>query len=73
MAMQLGTSLLLIATGAIARFAIADTIDGVDLGTIGTILMAVGAAGLILTLLFLNHADRGTVVEREYRDPPPTV
>jgi len=66
--MQLGTSLFLIAIGAIARFAIADTIEGVDLGMVGTILMAVGAIGLVLTLLVFGRAP-GDVVEREYRDP----
>jgi hypothetical protein len=70
--MQIGTSLFLIAAGAIARFAISDTIDGVDLGTIGTILMIVGVVGLVLSLLLLNRSGGAAVVEREreYRDPP---
>jgi hypothetical protein len=49
--MYIGGSIALIAFGAILRFAIADTIDGLSLGTIGVILMLVGALGLIVSLV----------------------
>jgi len=65
--MQLGTSLFLIAVGAIARFAVSDRINGVDLGMVGTILMCVGAIGLVLALLVFSRAD--APIDREYRDP----
>jgi Domain of unknown function (DUF6458) len=61
--MTIGASLFLIAAGAILRFAVADSIEGVDLGTIGVILMIVGAIGLVLSLLFLSTARRR--VDRE--------
>ncbi|MET0911756.1 MAG: DUF6458 family protein [Acidimicrobiales bacterium] len=61
--MTIGASLFLIATGAILRFAVADSIEGVDLGTVGVILMIVGAIGLLLSLLFLSTARRR--VDRE--------
>ena len=70
--MNIGGSLALIALGAILAFAVADSIDGVALGTIGLILMAVGALGLIVSLVMMSTARR-TVVEsdrpvvREYR------
>jgi hypothetical protein len=70
--MHIGGSLALIALGAILAFAVADSIDGVALGTIGIILMAVGALGLIVSLIMMSTARR-TVVEadrpvvREYR------
>jgi hypothetical protein len=48
--MTIGTSLFLIAVGAIVRYAIQDTWHAVDLATVGLILMAVGALGLILGL-----------------------
>lgn len=42
--------LLLFAAGAIMRFAIAYSVDGVDLSVIGVILMAVGAVAFIVGL-----------------------
>jgi hypothetical protein len=66
--MTLGTSLFLLAAGAILRFAVADSIDGVDLSTVGLILMAVGALGLVLSLL-LGTNRRGRVVVDDRDDP----
>jgi len=50
--MGLSTSIVVIAVGAILRFAVTVTTTGVDLHTIGVILMVVGALGLILSLVF---------------------
>ena len=64
--MTLGTSLFLLAVGAILRFAVSDSIEGVDLSVVGLILMIVGAIGLVLAFYLLNRADRGdVVVERD--------
>jgi hypothetical protein len=50
--MKIGAALLLLAVGAILRFAIAATsTHGVNVHTIGDILMIVGAIGLILWLI----------------------
>lgn len=49
--MRTGTSLVLIALGAILAFAIRDTIDAVDLTMVGYILLGVGALGLVITLI----------------------
>ena len=49
--MAFGTSILLIAIGAILKFAVADTADGINLGTVGVILMIAGALGILLSLL----------------------
>jgi hypothetical protein len=46
--MPLAGAILLAAIGAIFTFAISDSIEGVDLGTIGVILMIAGAVGAIL-------------------------
>jgi hypothetical protein len=54
--------LLLIAVGAILRFAVTDNVKNIDLGTIGVILMVVGAAGLILGLILMNTRRRTDVV-----------
>jgi Domain of unknown function (DUF6458) len=48
--MTIGTSLFLIAVGAILRYAVEDQWKAVDLTTVGLILMIVGAFGLIIGL-----------------------
>jgi hypothetical protein len=48
--MTIGTSLFLIAVGAIVRYAVEDKWQAVDLPTVGLILMVVGAFGLLLGL-----------------------
>jgi hypothetical protein len=51
--MALGTSLLLIAAGAILAFAVTWTTNGVNIQTIGDILMGVGVIGLLFSLIFM--------------------
>ena len=50
--MGLGVSLFLIAVGAILTFAINATVSGVNIDTVGWILMIVGAVGILLSLAF---------------------
>jgi hypothetical protein len=50
--MGIGVSLILIAAGAILTWAVTATVNGVDINTIGVILMVVGAVGLLLSLMF---------------------
>jgi hypothetical protein len=74
----IGTSLVLIAAGAIMAFAVSVQTDGFNVNTIGWILMIVGAVGLVVSLLVgtaaavpgshSTYVDRNTVVERE-REP----
>lgn len=45
-------SLLLIAVGAILKFAVTADADGINLGTAGVILMIVGGIGVVLSLIF---------------------
>jgi len=52
--MGLGTSIFLIAVGAILNFAVDWRVQGVDLHAVGMILMVIGAIGLVLSLLFWN-------------------
>jgi hypothetical protein len=64
--MALGTSLLLIAIGAILRFAVADALPGIDMSTIGLILVIVGVVGLLISLFTMtlwSRERRGEVVE----------
>ena len=50
--MGIGVSLILIAVGAILTWAVNATVSGLDINTIGVILMIVGAIGIVLSLLF---------------------
>lgn len=61
--MTIGTSLFIIAVGAILRYAVKDKLEGVDLATAGLILMLVGALGLVLGLYFTFVRRDGDVVE----------
>ena len=72
--MSIGGSILLIAIGAILRFAIeTDRTIGsttVEWGTIGVILMIAGALGLIVSLIMMQMSTRRqTTVERYDTDP----
>ena len=50
--MGIGVSLILIAVGAMLAFAVNATVSGLEVTTIGWILMVVGIAGLLLSLMF---------------------
>lgn len=63
--MQIGGSLFLLAVGAILAFAVRDSIDAVDLTMVGYILIAVGAIGLVVSLV-VNSQRRG----RDELPPP---
>jgi hypothetical protein len=50
--MGIGVSLILIAAGAVLVWAVHVSVSGVNLHTIGWILLAVGALGVFLSLIF---------------------
>ncbi|HEV7176932.1 MAG TPA: DUF6458 family protein, partial [Solirubrobacteraceae bacterium] len=50
--MTIGTSIVLIAVGAILKWAVTAHVSGVNLQTVGTILFVLGILGLILSLLY---------------------
>ncbi len=56
MTMSIGASLFLIAVGAILRYAVTESISGIDLQTVGLILMIVGIIGLVISLAVLLMA-----------------
>jgi hypothetical protein len=63
--MRIGGSLVLIALGAILRFAITPQHShGVNWGTIGVILMIVGVLGAVITGIFLTTRRRTDVTYR---------
>lgn len=51
--MGIGTSVLLIAVGAILRFAVTATVSGFSIHSVGLILMIVGAVGLVISMFWL--------------------
>ncbi|MCW3000005.1 MAG: hypothetical protein JWN65_3554 [Solirubrobacterales bacterium] len=66
--MSIGSSIFLIAVGAIMRYAVTATTSGFSIHTAGTILMIVGAIGLVISLMWMAAASRrgaATTVVRE--------
>jgi beta-lactamase regulating signal transducer with metallopeptidase domain len=63
--MGIGTSIFLIAVGAILKFAVTASVSGINLATVGVILMVVGIVGLLISLIVLMQANRRTPVARE--------
>jgi len=50
--MGLGVGIFLTALGAILAFAVNTTVSGIEIKTIGWILMVVGIAGIVLSMIF---------------------
>jgi hypothetical protein len=50
--MGLGVGLILAAVGAVLAFAVDATVSGVNIHTVGWILMAVGLVSILLSMLF---------------------
>ena len=67
--MGIVVSLLMIAAGAIMRFAVTVEGNGFNVGTVGMILMIVGAIGVVLSIAYwaswggFGHRDRGTTTQ----------
>lgn len=69
--MSTGTSIVLIAIGAILKFAVTATVSGISLATVGVILIILGIVGLVISLLWLGvFADRRTVAAAPPVDRP---
>jgi hypothetical protein len=76
--MPTGSSIFLIAVGAILRYAVTASVSGISLQTVGLILIIVGILGLVLSLFYMlawgprrGQVVRDRVIEREpYEEPP---
>jgi hypothetical protein len=66
--MGIGTSIFLIALGAILYFAVNADVSGLEISTVGLILMIVGALGLVISLFLIGQARRGPVDRTVVRD-----
>lgn len=64
--MYIGGSIFLLALGAILAFAVQDRLEGVELTTVGWILMAAGVIGIVVSLII-----NGQRSERRRDDLPP--
>lgn len=75
--MTTGSSIFLIAVGAILRYAVTSTVSGISIQTIGLILIIAGILGLVLSLFYTlawaprrGQVVRDRVIERDpYEDP----
>jgi len=54
----IGTSIFLIALGAILKFAVNAEVSGLEISTIGVILMVAGVLGLIVSLYLTSSMNR---------------
>ena len=78
--MGIGVSVFLLALGAILAFAVDVSTQGLDLNTVGVILMIVGLIGLVTSFMFWDRLGFGgggyrrTVVhDRDYIDDEPVT
>jgi hypothetical protein len=68
--MTIGASIFLIAVGAILKYAVDVTVSGIEIQTIGLILMIAGVVGLVIGLFLLTQTERrGRPVVYDDRDP----
>ena len=73
--MTIGSSILLIAVGAILKWAVTAQVKGFDIQTAGTVLFVVGLVGLVLSLIYIFWWARrdGYNETRVYRRDPPVA
>ena len=74
--MTTGSSIFLIAVGAILRYAVTATVSGISVQTVGLILIIAGVLGLVLSLFYMlawtprrGRVVRDRVVERDPYEP----
>lgn len=58
--MGIGASIFLIGVGAILAFAVTATVQGLEIATVGWILMIVGGLGLLLSIVFWSSVGSWT-------------
>lgn len=71
--MGFGASLVFIAIGAILAFATRFTLSGIDVQTIGWILMGVGVVGMIITFAYIRPRRRARMAEIVDEEPAYTM
>jgi Domain of unknown function (DUF6458) len=69
--MTIGSSIVLIAVGAILKWAVTAHVSGINLQTVGTILFVLGIIGLLLSLMYTfvwARQNRATTAQYVSRD-----
>jgi hypothetical protein len=70
--MTIGSSIFLIAVGAILKYAVDATVSGIEIQTVGVILMIAGVVGLVIGLFLLTQRrDPAVYDDRPVVDDPP--
>ncbi|HXO07835.1 MAG TPA: DUF6458 family protein [Solirubrobacteraceae bacterium] len=72
--MTIGTSIVLIAVGAILKWAVTAQLSWIDLQTAGTVLFLIGILGLVISVAYTfywsrSHARAGAPAANDERDP----
>jgi len=68
--MGIGVGIVLIAIGAVLTFAVHATFSGIDVQTVGVILMIAGALGLLLDLVFFMPRRRSVTATQTTNGGP---
>ena len=69
----IGTSIVLIAVGAILYYAVNADVQGIEIDTVGLILMLVGILGLVISMIYtfaIANRGRDRYADDERRPPP---
>ncbi len=67
--MTIGTSIVLIAVGAILKWAVTAHVNGFNIQTAGTVLLIVGILGLLLSVFYTFYWGRRAAEPPARRDP----
>lgn len=67
----IGFGIFLVAVGAILRYAVTAEVAGIDIGTVGVILMVAGAVLFLLSLFFVVWARQSSSAGGPPAPPPP--
>ncbi|HEY2005416.1 MAG TPA: DUF6458 family protein, partial [Solirubrobacteraceae bacterium] len=70
--MTIGSSILLIAIGAILKYAVTAHVSGINIQTAGTVLLILGIVGLVLSIIYTFYWSRSRTADvrvRDERDP----
>jgi hypothetical protein len=66
----IGTSIVLIAAGAILYYAVNADVEGIEIDTVGLILMIVGILGLVVSLIYTFAMSGGGRDRADHYDDP---
>jgi hypothetical protein len=66
----IGFGIFLVAVGAILRYAVTAEVAGIDIGTVGVILMVAGAVLFLLSLFFVIWGRQQAASGRPPAPPP---